>query len=95
VLILSNAFDLFANLIFFYPWLKFRWLSGGELKQVALFGCPSVERRTVMAAKCLRSFFRIEENTVRLISLTETIEVTFHRVVMVFFLLPIETLVLS
>ncbi|KAF3326816.1 hypothetical protein FCM35_KLT08446 [Carex littledalei] len=41
-----------------------KWLSGGELKQVALFGCPSVERRTVMAAKCLRSFFRIEENTV-------------------------------
>lgn len=41
-----------------------RWLSGSDLKKVALFGCPSVERKTVFAAKSLRSFFSIQEDTV-------------------------------
>lgn len=41
-----------------------RWLSGSDLKKVALFGCPSVERKIVFAAKSLRSFFSIHEDTV-------------------------------
>nr|CAD1843220.1 unnamed protein product [Ananas comosus var. bracteatus] len=40
-----------------------KWLSGSDLKKVALFGCPSVERKTVFAAKRLRSFFSIQEDT--------------------------------
>lgn len=39
-----------------------KWLSGSDLKRVALFGCPSVESKTVFAAKRLRAFFRIEED---------------------------------
>uniref|UniRef100_A0A0E0MST7 Uncharacterized protein n=1 Tax=Oryza rufipogon TaxID=4529 RepID=A0A0E0MST7_ORYRU len=38
-----------------------KWLSGSDLKKVALFGCPSVERRTVFASKRLRAFFKIQE----------------------------------
>ncbi|XP_015695544.1 uncharacterized protein LOC102706691 [Oryza brachyantha] len=38
-----------------------KWLSGSDLKTVALFGCPSVERRTVFASKRLRAFFNIQE----------------------------------
>uniref|UniRef100_A0A0E0JFC0 Uncharacterized protein n=1 Tax=Oryza punctata TaxID=4537 RepID=A0A0E0JFC0_ORYPU len=38
-----------------------KWLSGSDLKKVALFGCPSVERRTVFASKRLRAFFNIQE----------------------------------
>lgn len=41
-----------------------RWLSGSDLKKVTLLGCPSVERKTVFAAKNLRTFFNIEEDTV-------------------------------
>ncbi|XP_068666744.1 uncharacterized protein [Aristolochia californica] len=41
-----------------------KWLSGSQLKKVALFGCPSVERKTVFAAKTLRSFFSIQEDVV-------------------------------
>ncbi|XP_077229702.1 craniofacial development protein [Tasmannia lanceolata] len=41
-----------------------KWLSGSELKKLALLGCPSVERKTVFAAKSLRSFFSIQEDTV-------------------------------
>ncbi|KAJ8616559.1 hypothetical protein MRB53_035931 [Persea americana] len=41
-----------------------KWLSGSDLKKVALFGCPSVERKIVFAAKSLRSFFSIHEDTV-------------------------------
>ncbi|XP_072998671.1 uncharacterized protein [Typha latifolia] len=43
-----------------------KWLSGSELKKVALFGCPSVERGTIFAAKRLRAFFKIQEDTVNL-----------------------------
>ena len=43
---------------------KYRWLSGSELKKVALFGCPSIERKSVFAAKRLRAFFRIQEDVV-------------------------------
>uniref|UniRef100_A0ACD5VNF3 Uncharacterized protein n=1 Tax=Avena sativa TaxID=4498 RepID=A0ACD5VNF3_AVESA len=39
-----------------------KWLSGSDLKKVALFGCPSVERRTVFAAKRSRAFFNIPED---------------------------------
>ncbi|KAJ8626682.1 hypothetical protein MRB53_019989 [Persea americana] len=41
-----------------------KWLSGSDLKKVTLLGCPSVERKTVFAAKNLRTFFDIEEDTV-------------------------------
>ncbi|XP_047058310.1 uncharacterized protein LOC124664940 [Lolium rigidum] len=39
-----------------------KWLSGSDLKTVALFGCPSVERRTVFASKRSRAFFNIPED---------------------------------
>ncbi|KAF7021754.1 hypothetical protein CFC21_034649 [Triticum aestivum] len=41
-----------------------KWLSGSDLKKVALFGCPSVERRTVFASKRLRAFFNLPEEKV-------------------------------
>ncbi|TVU22780.1 hypothetical protein EJB05_32498 [Eragrostis curvula] len=41
-----------------------KWLSGSDLKKVALFGCPSVERRTVFASKRLRAFFNIQEEKI-------------------------------
>ncbi|KQK03222.1 uncharacterized protein LOC100844661 [Brachypodium distachyon] len=41
-----------------------KWLSGSDLKKLALFGCPSVERRTVFASKRLRSFFNIPEDKI-------------------------------
>lgn len=40
------------------------WLSGSDLKAIALFGCPSKRKREVFAAKRLRTFFRIPEETV-------------------------------
>ncbi|KAF3973984.1 hypothetical protein CMV_002630 [Castanea mollissima] len=44
--------------------LPTRWLSGRDLKKVALFGCPSLTKKNVFAAKRLRKFFEIQENTV-------------------------------
>ncbi|KAK7272594.1 hypothetical protein RJT34_29297 [Clitoria ternatea] len=41
-----------------------KWLSGSALKQVAVFGCPSNDRKCVMPAKVLRKFFEVPENTV-------------------------------
>jgi len=41
-----------------------RWLSASDLKKVALFGCPSLTKKNVFAAKRLRKFFEIQENTV-------------------------------
>lgn len=41
-----------------------KWLSGSELKKVALFGCPSLSKKAVFSAKKLRTFFKIQENTV-------------------------------
>ncbi|RVX03932.1 hypothetical protein CK203_021736 [Vitis vinifera] len=41
-----------------------KWLSGSDLKKVALFGCPSLSRKSVFAAKRLRTFFRIQEELV-------------------------------
>ncbi|XP_010462240.1 PREDICTED: uncharacterized protein LOC104742867 [Camelina sativa] len=41
-----------------------KWLSGSDLKKIVLFGCPSVEKRAVFAAKTLRNFFDIHENNV-------------------------------
>ncbi|XVE63361.1 hypothetical protein DITRI_Ditri07aG0014100 [Diplodiscus trichospermus] len=41
-----------------------KWLSGNHLKRVASFGCPSLEKNNVFAAKRLRKCFRIEESTV-------------------------------
>ncbi|XP_042026125.1 uncharacterized protein LOC121773361 [Salvia splendens] len=38
-----------------------RWLSAGDLKKVALFGCPSIGQRTVYDAKHIRAFFKIDE----------------------------------
>ncbi|XP_043698655.1 uncharacterized protein LOC122649534 [Telopea speciosissima] len=40
------------------------WLSGSDLKRVAQFGCPSIEKSNVFAAKRLRAFFSIQEDTV-------------------------------
>ncbi|TKW14051.1 hypothetical protein SEVIR_5G142100v4 [Setaria viridis] len=41
-----------------------KWLSGSDLKKLALFGCPTVERRTVFASKRLRAFFNIQEDKI-------------------------------
>ncbi|KAF7836625.1 Autophagy-related protein [Senna tora] len=41
-----------------------KWLSGSDLKQVAMFGCPSFNRSIVIPSKRLRNFFSIPENTV-------------------------------
>ncbi|CAL4978460.1 unnamed protein product [Urochloa decumbens] len=41
-----------------------KWLSGSDLKKIALFGCPSAERRTVFASKRLRAFFNIQEDKI-------------------------------
>lgn len=41
-----------------------KWLSGSDLKKVALFGCPSLARKSVFGAKRLRKFFEIPEETV-------------------------------
>ncbi|KAJ0230054.1 hypothetical protein HA466_0310890 [Hirschfeldia incana] len=41
-----------------------KWLSGSDLKNVVLFGCPSLEKRAIFAAKTLRKFFDIHENNV-------------------------------
>ncbi|XVF18577.1 hypothetical protein REPUB_Repub11eG0034900 [Reevesia pubescens] len=41
-----------------------KWLSGNHLKKVVLFGCPSLDKNSVFAAKRLRKFFKIQENTV-------------------------------
>ncbi|CAO2175006.1 unnamed protein product [Urochloa humidicola] len=41
-----------------------KWLSGSDLKKIALFGCPTAERRTVFASKRLRAFFNIQEDKV-------------------------------
>lgn len=41
-----------------------KWLSGSDLKNVAIFGCPSLERKSVFAAKRLRKFFQVQEDTV-------------------------------
>ncbi|XP_010314294.1 uncharacterized protein [Solanum lycopersicum] len=38
-----------------------KWLSGSDLKKVALFGCPSIANKTVFSAKRLRAYFRIQE----------------------------------
>ncbi|XP_015059477.1 uncharacterized protein LOC107005407 [Solanum pennellii] len=38
-----------------------KWLSGSDLKKVALFGCPSVANTTVFPAKRLCAYFRIQE----------------------------------
>ncbi|KAL5738301.1 hypothetical protein ACOSP7_031062 [Xanthoceras sorbifolium] len=41
-----------------------KWLSGSDLKKVALFGCPSLTKKNIFAAKQLRNFFEIQEDTV-------------------------------
>ncbi|KAM3204104.1 hypothetical protein P3L10_027513 [Capsicum annuum] len=41
-----------------------KWLSGSDLKKVAVFGCPSIAKKTVFSAKRLRSYFRIQEDNV-------------------------------
>ncbi|KAA3472327.1 Dysferlin [Gossypium australe] len=41
-----------------------RWLPGSHLKKVVLFGCASLDKNNVFAAKRLRKFFKIQENTV-------------------------------
>ncbi|XP_047322335.1 uncharacterized protein LOC124926195 [Impatiens glandulifera] len=40
------------------------WISGSDLKKVALFGCPSLGRKTIFSAKRLRAFFGIDETSV-------------------------------
>ncbi|KAH0721471.1 hypothetical protein KY284_006501 [Solanum tuberosum] len=41
-----------------------KWLSGSDLKKVALFGCPSIAKQNVLSAKRLRKYFRIQEDNV-------------------------------
>ncbi|XP_022138762.1 uncharacterized protein LOC111009818 [Momordica charantia] len=41
-----------------------KWLSGSDLRKVALLGCPSTARKDVFSAKRLRKFFGIQEDTV-------------------------------
>jgi hypothetical protein len=56
-----------------------RWLSGSDLKKIALFGCPSLEKKNVFAAKRLRKFFEIQENTV------SQFPIAFHLISLAFF----------
>lgn len=55
----------FIQILNLLTWLC-RWLSGSDLKNVALFGCPSVAKKTVFSAKRLRTYFRIQEDNVSL-----------------------------
>ncbi|KAJ7948789.1 Zinc finger protein var3, chloroplastic [Quillaja saponaria] len=41
-----------------------RWISGENLKRIAAFGCPSLDKKCVFAAKSLRKLFKIQEATV-------------------------------
>ncbi|XP_017246110.1 uncharacterized protein LOC108217741 [Daucus carota subsp. sativus] len=41
-----------------------KWISASDVKKVALFGCPSLSKKPLMAAKALRIFFSIPEDTV-------------------------------
>ncbi|KAM1057732.1 hypothetical protein ACFX2I_030921 [Malus domestica] len=41
-----------------------KWLSGSDLKKVALLGCPSLARKSVFGAKRMRKFFEIPEDKV-------------------------------
>ncbi|KAH9620543.1 hypothetical protein KSS87_012649 [Heliosperma pusillum] len=41
-----------------------KWLAGSDAKSIALFGCPSLNKGDVFAAKSLRSFFKISEESV-------------------------------
>ncbi|KAL3325622.1 hypothetical protein AABB24_036716 [Solanum stoloniferum] len=41
-----------------------KWLSGSDLKKVALFGCPSIAKKNILSAKRLRTYFRIQEDNV-------------------------------
>ena len=69
VLFLGN-FRQFDSLVHVYAleiWFS-RWLSGSDLKKVALFGCPSLARKSVFGAKRLRRFFEIPEETVSQLS---------------------------
>ncbi|KAL2523515.1 Ran BP2/NZF zinc finger-like superfamily protein [Abeliophyllum distichum] len=76
--LLKNKFDLncfensYAREFIKYAAVSFgkdnqeiaKWLSASDLKKVALFGCPSLGKKTVFSAKRLRGFFNIQENTV-------------------------------
>ncbi|CAH1444599.1 unnamed protein product [Lactuca virosa] len=42
----------------------YRWLSNGDLKKVAQFGCPSLGRKNVFSSKAMRHSFGIQEETV-------------------------------
>ncbi|PIA33889.1 hypothetical protein AQUCO_03900028v1 [Aquilegia coerulea] len=56
-------------------------LSEIEIKRLALFGCPSVEKKTAFAAKRLRSYFDIQEDIVcRACKLNSSCKVKFHTV---------------
>lgn len=56
-------------------------LSGSDMRKVALFGCPSVEKKDVFAAKRLRSFFSIEQGIVcRPCNMKDTCSVPFAKV---------------
>ncbi|EEF37849.1 uncharacterized protein LOC8275917 isoform X1 [Ricinus communis] len=41
-----------------------KWLSGSDLKKVALFGCPSLAKKNVFSAKRLRKYLEIQEDIV-------------------------------
>ncbi|KAL8131849.1 uncharacterized protein LOC141711737 [Apium graveolens] len=41
-----------------------KWISASDVKKIALFGCPSLSKKPLMAAKALRIFFSIPEDTV-------------------------------
>ncbi|KAK4439102.1 hypothetical protein Salat_0245000 [Sesamum alatum] len=41
-----------------------KWLSASDLKRIALFGCPSLGRKSIYASKHMRRFFGIEEHKV-------------------------------
>lgn len=56
-------------------------LSGSDMRKVALFGCPSVEKKDVFAAKRLRSFFSIEQGIAcRPCNMKDTCSVPFAKV---------------
>jgi hypothetical protein len=56
-------------------------LSGSDMRKIALFGCPSLEKKDVFAAKRLRSFFNIEQGTAcRPCNLKDTCSAPFAKV---------------
>ncbi|KAL5707390.1 hypothetical protein ACHQM5_018294 [Ranunculus cassubicifolius] len=54
-------------------------LSENDVKRLAIFGCPSLEKKTVFAARRLRAYFSVEEKSVcRLCKLNHHCNLKYH-----------------